>query len=214
MQCELCGSIDIVTTGDNLFQCQYCGCKYTLEQAKTLVLGTVTAKQSDFTVRAGKLEKYTGEATEIVIPDSVKEICPGVFKDCVWLTKVVIPDSVVSIEKSAFEGCTTLADIVFGSHIQTIGDSAFENCVSLKNVVLPNDLKQIGCKSFCGCSALEKITFSRCISFGKYPFFDCPASEEWKTDDSKCKCCGGMVKDIQVGWFSYERRCNRCGWYD
>lgn len=37
IQCELCGSIDVIKTGDNLFQCQHCGCKYTLEQAKSLI---------------------------------------------------------------------------------------------------------------------------------------------------------------------------------
>lgn len=41
LQCELCGSTDIVKTADNLFLCQHCGCKYTTEQAKTLLGGTV-----------------------------------------------------------------------------------------------------------------------------------------------------------------------------
>ena len=40
LQCELCGSLDILKTADDLFQCQCCGCKYTLAQAKSL-LGTV-----------------------------------------------------------------------------------------------------------------------------------------------------------------------------
>ena len=37
LQCELCGSVDIVRTDDGFFQCQHCGCKYTLEQAKALL---------------------------------------------------------------------------------------------------------------------------------------------------------------------------------
>ena len=37
LQCELCGSIDILRTDDGFFQCQHCGCKYTLEQAKSLL---------------------------------------------------------------------------------------------------------------------------------------------------------------------------------
>ena len=40
LQCELCGSVDIVRTDDGFFRCEHCGCKYTLEQAKAL-LGTV-----------------------------------------------------------------------------------------------------------------------------------------------------------------------------
>lgn len=40
LQCELCGSVDMLRTDDGFFQCQHCGCKYTLEQAKAL-MGTV-----------------------------------------------------------------------------------------------------------------------------------------------------------------------------
>ena len=41
LQCELCGSIDILRTDDGFFQCQHCGCKYTLEQARTILSGTI-----------------------------------------------------------------------------------------------------------------------------------------------------------------------------
>lgn len=40
MQCELCGSIEIRKNDEGFFQCQSCGCQYTLEQAKALI-GTV-----------------------------------------------------------------------------------------------------------------------------------------------------------------------------
>ncbi len=40
LQCELCGSVDIIRMDNGLFQCQHCGCKYTAEQAKAM-LGTV-----------------------------------------------------------------------------------------------------------------------------------------------------------------------------
>ena len=41
LQCELCGSIDIVKTANDLFECQHCGCKYTKAQAMALIQGTV-----------------------------------------------------------------------------------------------------------------------------------------------------------------------------
>ena len=37
LQCELCGSTEFVRTEDGFFQCQYCGCKYTVQQAKTIL---------------------------------------------------------------------------------------------------------------------------------------------------------------------------------
>lgn len=41
LKCELCGSIDIVKIENDLFQCTHCGCKYTKEQAKSLISGVV-----------------------------------------------------------------------------------------------------------------------------------------------------------------------------
>ena len=36
LQCELCGSVDIIRTDDGFFRCEHCGCKYTLEPAKAV----------------------------------------------------------------------------------------------------------------------------------------------------------------------------------
>ena len=47
LQCELCGSVDFQRTNDGFFQCQHCGCKYTLEQAKTILGGTVETTIGD-----------------------------------------------------------------------------------------------------------------------------------------------------------------------
>lgn len=47
LQCELCGSVDFQRTDDGFFQCQHCGCKYTLEQAKTILGGTVETTIGD-----------------------------------------------------------------------------------------------------------------------------------------------------------------------
>lgn len=45
MECEICGSNNLIKTEENVFECQACGCKYTLEQAKSLlqeITGTVS----------------------------------------------------------------------------------------------------------------------------------------------------------------------------
>jgi len=67
LQCELCGSLEILKTADNLFQCQHCGCKYTLEQAKSLIVGTVVAVSPDFEIVAGE---HTVEANKTKEPKS------------------------------------------------------------------------------------------------------------------------------------------------
>ena len=45
--CEVCGSIDLIKK-EGLFECQYCGCKYSLEEVKKLMVeGTVKIDKSD-----------------------------------------------------------------------------------------------------------------------------------------------------------------------
>lgn len=111
LQCELCGSVDILKTADNLFQCQCCGCKYTLEQARCLVHGTVTAIQPDFIIQAGKLTKYNGESTTVEIPSNVIIIGKNAFGECAALSSVIIPEGVTTIEVGAFAGCSGLKSI-------------------------------------------------------------------------------------------------------
>ena len=68
LQCELCGSVDIVKIGDDMFQCQHCGCKYTAAEAKKILFGEVTFKAQDFEIVGGKLVKYNGVNVEVDIP--------------------------------------------------------------------------------------------------------------------------------------------------
>ena len=59
IRCELCGDNHLIKK-DGFFECESCGTKYTLEEAKKLfVSGTVSIEgdvkvtQTDFTIRAG-----------------------------------------------------------------------------------------------------------------------------------------------------------------
>lgn len=47
LQCELCGSVDILRNDEGLFQCQHCGCKYTPEQAKAMLSGVAETTIGD-----------------------------------------------------------------------------------------------------------------------------------------------------------------------
>ena len=51
--------------------------------------------------------------TDLVIPDSVKEIKGYAFSGCTGLTSVTIPDSVTSIGSYAFRDCNKLTSVVF-----------------------------------------------------------------------------------------------------
>ena len=62
IQCELCSGNNIMKIADNVFECQTCGCRYTLQQAKLLVtrkpIEIVTHKtESDKNLSAQEIER-------------------------------------------------------------------------------------------------------------------------------------------------------------
>ncbi len=157
LQCELCGSIEIVKVADNMFQCQYCGCKYTADEARKLLFGGMTVRPQDFEIVGGRLVKYHGASTVVEIPDSVTVIGSESFKACSGITEVTIPDSVKAIENEAFQGCASLQNIGIPDSVISLDTSSFQDCSSLKSIVIPDSVTSLGPKCFEGCSALESV---------------------------------------------------------
>ncbi len=197
LQCELCGSVEIIKTEDNLFKCKACGCSYTLEQARFLVSGKITAVQPDFSIRAGLLEKYNGESVTADIPTSVTIIGDDAFSDCPGLQNVSIPSTVFKIGNNAFSGCSGLKNLELPDSIKSFGYGSFrnceqlisvevptgtsvltphifENCSSLKYVSLHNGITKIESYAFNGCSELEEIFIPESVTeIGSYAFSGC-----------------------------------------
>lgn len=84
------------------------------------------------------LQQYTGDATDVVIPDTVREIgeMPFFRKN---ITSVVIPASVEKIGNHAFEECRSLKSIVLQGTTATITASAITECTSLESIWFPED---------------------------------------------------------------------------
>ena len=138
LQCELCGSIDIIKTADNVFQCQHCGCKYTLEQAKTLIFGgEVKTKATDFEIAGGVLKKYNGEDIDVVVPDNVVKIGERAFEN-LSIQSVIFPDRLREIDRYAFQNCN-LCEIRMPRNIKSIGTDIFCNCNNLREIRIPVD---------------------------------------------------------------------------
>ena len=138
----------------------------------------------DFVIENGVLKKYTGNETDVTIPDSVTSIDDWAFYDCESLTNVKIPDSVTSIGNGAFIDCSSLTSIVVDSN-NKVYDSR-DNCNAIvetatntlllgcKNTVIPNSVTSIGEFAFAECSNLTTITIPNSVkSIGDEAFYKC-----------------------------------------
>lgn len=109
----------------------------------------------------GTVVDYTGEGTDVYIPDYIST------ENGDGTTSVV---KIVGIEKDAFAGNDKLKSIKLSKHITEIPDQAFEGCSSLTSVKAEG-LLTIGDKAFSGCSSLDDFTVTTNIKkLGKNAF--------------------------------------------
>lgn len=161
--CEMCGSVDLIKL-DGVFVCQTCGCKYSVEEARKMMIegtvsidGVVKTKNDDFEVRAGELIAYHSEETDVVIPDGIKIIGKACFANMQGIESITIPDGVYKIQSAAFQGCIGLRKIVLPQSLDEIDYHAFSGCTSLKFIQLPNSIQSLKFGCFSGCTSLESI---------------------------------------------------------
>lgn len=103
---------------------------------------------SDFlTAGNGILLAYNGNEAIVNIPESVRIIAPGVFKNHSEINSVVLPDSLLIIGEGAFEGCTGLKQVSGGVNVLKIKDRAFAKC-PLSTIRIPDDIGELGLLAF------------------------------------------------------------------
>ena len=182
-KCPCCGAELMLNENMESGYCQYCGSKILVKAAvafqKVIVEGTVKTKASDFTIKAGVLERYNGEDIDVVIPSNVVIIGEEAFKDCKALRSVKIPEGVTEIEKYAFAYCPNLISVEIPNSVTTIGHYSFYGCRSLKAITIPENVTEIGNRAFRDCDNLTDVYL-----FGKSStaFFD--HSQKMDVEDS------------------------------
>ena len=99
--------------------------------------------------------------TSIDIPEGIKTIGTGAFRDCPTLTHVSIPSTVTEIQQEAFRntGLTTVEIKAADPSIErSIGDSAFASNSNLVSINIPEGFTSIDVKAFQNCKSITEVT--------------------------------------------------------
>ena len=120
-----------------------------------------SASFADFQMQGDTLVKYTGTASAVSIPTSVKHIGKEAFAGHTELVKVDVPGYIESIDYNAFSGCSSLETIAIPDTVTTIGNGAFSGCSSLRSMKLGKNLESLGSGVFAGCHRLSSLSLDK-----------------------------------------------------
>lgn len=95
----------------------------------------------------GVLIAYNGSESVVTIPEGVKLIADGTFRDHQGITAVNLADTLTTIGEDAFNGCQNLRTLNRGENVTTIGANAFKG-TALNNVTIHPSVKSIGTGAF------------------------------------------------------------------
>lgn len=97
------------------------------------------------------------------LPDSVKRLGTGLFKDCRSLKDITLPAGLDSLPGHAFSGCSSLYAVSLPDGITKVSDSAFSECSSLTAVKLGRNTEILEKGTFLNCSSLRDIELPRSL---------------------------------------------------
>lgn len=108
------------------------------------------------------LMAYSGDQTKITVPSMYKGkpvtvIGERAFYDCSQITEIILPNTLKEIGASAFGYCTSLNKIEIPSCTRVL-DYAFSGCTALKEITLPDGIVSLGSYLFENCNSLKKVT--------------------------------------------------------
>ena len=107
------------------------------------------------------IDKYIGNAAEVVIPDTIDGIPVTLILSYSFyktsIKEVVIPETVTKIGEAAFRECKSLEKVFLPSKLKEIHECAFMDCESLYFIELPSSLEFIVSSTFDGCKSLKSL---------------------------------------------------------
>ncbi len=171
-KCPECGGNINVDVDKRAAICEFCKQPFVVEDAinnfnttynitnnneiKADVVNVYENSKNDYEIYGGFLNKYCGEALNIIIPGNVKVVSSNAFGGLL-IESLDVSSSVREIGKQAFEKCVDLKRVILGNSIENIGDKAFANCHSLQEIILPSGISVLGSGAFYECTSLKTI---------------------------------------------------------
>lgn len=129
---------------------------------------------ASFTVKKGKIIRWTGEQSNIEIPEKLASaIGKEAFAENQTLKSVKLPDGIAEIGEGAFKNCTSLRKVVIPESVKKIGDNAFEGCISLDFMESLAGVDSIGTRAFYRCSSLGAVMLAPACTIGPEAFATC-----------------------------------------
>ena len=195
-KCTQCGANIQVDASKEAGICESCGTAFITEKAINYynttnnihanVVNIYGGYQQDFEIVAGKLVKYHGLATEIVLPDNVLVIGTGSLAECTYLERIVIPKNLKEIEARSFPSrpkapITICVDSLEQWCSVDITDQLVDTCSlilsvngqTIHNLVMPTTISTIKNHTFDGFQSIECANLANCNEIGYYAFHNC-----------------------------------------
>ena len=101
---------------------------------------------------------------DIAIPEDVRAIGSGAFKNCENLEILDVGNTVEAMHTEAFRGCKRLKSLVLPHNIRYVGESSFRDCTALTSLIVENDDIELGERAFENCALLSSIQLANGIS--------------------------------------------------
>jgi hypothetical protein len=112
--------------------------------------------------------------TSIEIPDTVKELKPGVLCGLSKVEYIHLPNTISAIGEGTLSDCESIKEINIPESVTTIGESAFMWCNSLTKVVIPGTVRCISRWAFSQCHGLTTVVLtSGHTNIGYGAFYAC-----------------------------------------
>ncbi|MBE6959410.1 MAG: TIR domain-containing protein [Ruminococcaceae bacterium] len=103
-------------------------------------------------------------SNRLTVPDGVRVIGAGAFKNCEKLEKLDVGNTTEIMMAEACRGCKRLEGFVLPKNVRSVGESAFRDCTSLRFVIVENEEIELGERAFENCAALQDVQLADGIS--------------------------------------------------